>query len=283
MNSVGPPSAPRLVFVHGLGLDMTAWHYQWTRFRGGYRCVLYDHRGHGRSALSERRDYSPGALARDLRAVLDAEGCRPSLLVAHSLGGVAVVAFAERFPEEFGARVKGVVLANTTLGQALPGAAAQTRRSGLLPWSIRWLSRNPQRAYRLRSLAFVGGGQLASLVARLVHFGSHAPRAGVQHAVELASRLRAEVWTGVVTSLPRTDLARAPERVRAPALLLVGGRDRLASPSSARWLVGRLPDARTMVFPGAGHCLMLERPREFNRVLTDFAREVFLETGGQRA
>ena len=73
VNVIGPRGAPTIVFAHGFSLDMTAWHYQWAHFSKSFRCVLLDHRGHGRSARAASGDYSLDALGRDVKAVLDAE------------------------------------------------------------------------------------------------------------------------------------------------------------------------------------------------------------------
>src|SRR5438128_11536875 len=51
-------ATPTLVFSHGFSLDLTVWHYQWRRFSRDHRCVLYDHRGHGRSDRPANGDYS---------------------------------------------------------------------------------------------------------------------------------------------------------------------------------------------------------------------------------
>jgi pimeloyl-ACP methyl ester carboxylesterase len=57
-----------------------------------------------------------------------------------------------------------------------------------------------------------------------------------------------------------------------PARVLVGTRDLLTPPSSARQLVRELPRAEPLVaFPGAGHMLMLERREAVAEHLDRFA------------
>src|SRR6266542_3643159 len=108
------PEVSTLVFAHGFGLDMTAWHYQWKHFSKEYRCVLYDQRGHGRSAPALHGDYSIAALGRDLKMVIDAEtGHGPVVVVGHSMGGMSILSLASQYPQEIGRRVRAVVLADT--------------------------------------------------------------------------------------------------------------------------------------------------------------------------
>ena len=278
VNSTGPssPDMPTLVFIHGFTLDMTAWHYQWKRFAKKYRCVLYDQRGHGRSDRAAGGDYSMEALGHDLHAVLEAEAPEdPVVLIGHSMGGMSIMSLGATHPEEFGGRVRAVVLANTgaadLVKEALAGLGA--RLSGLIaPYALR-MRVSPDRVYRLRQRAIGGRGDLAFLVARITNFGPKASPSVIDHVVGLAANASPEVWTDLFGSLLEMDLGHALEHIRVPALVLAGDIDRLTPPSSALALKRRLPDARILVFEGTGHCAMLERHADFNRALEGFVEE----------
>ena len=279
VNVVGPDGTkpPTFVFCHGFTLDMTAWHYQWKHLSRSHRCVLFDHRGHGRSAPAAGGDYSLQALGHDLKSVLDAsvpEG--PAVLVGHSLGGMALLAFAAEHPEEFGDRVPGVVLANTAAADLLRvvlgnlGSKAALR---LLPAARRFVS-DPRRAYRLRSRLVGGGADLAFLIARATNFGPSAAPSMIDHVVSISARAPVEVWTDVMASMIEMDLGHALEHVRVPALVVASDLDRLTPPATARTMAAKLPRARVVEIEGAGHCAMLERHADFNRLLEGFLREV---------
>lgn len=60
------------------------------------------------------------------------------------------------------------------------------------------------------------------------------------------------------------------ERIRVPVLVTAGGADRLKPPGYADAVAARIPDARLRTFPGAGHCLQLDRPDEFVAELLAF-------------
>jgi pimeloyl-ACP methyl ester carboxylesterase len=74
--------------------------------RGGHRVVAYDARAHGRSGPAADGDYTYGALASDLLAVLDAAGIERAVLAGASMGAHTIAAFALAHPE----RVAAVVL-----------------------------------------------------------------------------------------------------------------------------------------------------------------------------
>ena len=284
VHAIGPEGAPTLVFAHAITLDMTAWHFQWKELSGRYRCILYDQRGHGRSAKANDGDYSLQALGHDLKAVLDAEApTGPVVLLGHSMGGMSILSFAELFPEEFGRRVQAVILANTAaadvLKEVLGGVAARVGRF-FIP-TPRWLMGKPELAAWMRSGALGLSPDLAFLAVRLTNFGSRASPAVVDHVASIAGRAPTEVWTDLIVSVAQIDLAHAIERISVPALVIVGDVDRITPPSSALAIKRKLPQGRMVVLKEAGHCAMLERHTLFNQAVTKFLEQALPAAGAK--
>ena len=260
--------APTLVFVHGFSLDLTTWHYQWTRLASRHRCVLYDARGHGLSARAATGDYSMESLGRDLKAVLDAVCPAASgesvVLVGHSMGGMAVLSLASLYPEEFGGRVIGVVLADTTaqatLEEGLGGVLA--RVEAIVRPSIRRQTEVRSRAERLRSMAEARRADVGFLIARATNFHPGTPASVVDHVVRASLAADVEVWPKLLPTLVGLDLRPALANVRVPAVVIAGQDDRITPVRLAQRVAGELPDGRLVVLPGAGHVAMLERPDE---------------------
>ena len=71
--------------------------------RGGHRVVMYDARGHGRSAPGDSYGYD--ALAQDLLAVLDDRGIDRAVLAGASMGAHTLVRFALEHPSRAAALV----------------------------------------------------------------------------------------------------------------------------------------------------------------------------------
>lgn len=283
--AAGPADAPALVFVHGTTLDLTTWYYQWRSFSDRYRCVLYDQRAHGGSPRPPDGDYTLTAMGRDLRAVLDAavpEG--PAVLVGHSLGGMAILAFADRYPEEMGGRVAGVVLADTAASDVLRealGALGTTVGRGLRRLGTRYRTRI-DTAERLQRAVRRFGVDLSYLVARATNFGPDASPSHIDHVTRISMAAPAEVWVHTLQEVLEMDLRHVLGNVTVPTLVVVGDRDLVTPKTSALALRSALPDARAVVITRAGHLSMMEQHERFNEVLDGFLAEVLPPTRSRR-
>src|SRR5665811_1837663 len=92
---------PTVVFCHGYTLSLRSWVFQRRALKAaGYRVVLWDHRGHGKSGAGSKDSYDVDQLGRDPGAVISQvvpEG--PLVLVGHSMGGMTLMALAIHQPE----------------------------------------------------------------------------------------------------------------------------------------------------------------------------------------
>ena len=118
----GPEDGYPIVLAHGITCAIPVWAYQIADLASDYRVIAYDHRGHGRSGLPTRRaNYGLNFLAADLDAVLEAT-LKPgerAVIAGHSMGGIAITSWAERYPRRVTERADAVALINTTTGELL--------------------------------------------------------------------------------------------------------------------------------------------------------------------
>jgi 3-oxoadipate enol-lactonase len=66
---------------------------------------------------------------------------------------------------------------------------------------------------------------------------------------------------------------------RVPTMLVVGEEDVLAPPKMMEQMARRIPHARLVKVPGAGHSVYFEKPEEFNQILLGFLRETIPDVG----
>jgi pimeloyl-ACP methyl ester carboxylesterase len=273
---------PCLVFAHGFSLTQDAWHYQRRDLPERYRCVFYDQRGHGRSGRPGKDDYSLPALAGDLKAVLDWTGEERVVVVAHSMGGIAGLQFAEQFPGELGGRVAGLVLIGSTYLDTVRGMTAAVSAWGaawaqrtLITGAFRFIGQDPMRANQLRRR----GSDLGYLGTRLFGFGSSPSPSQVAFIDRTLAGTDVEVWAKVFPSLVDFDLSESLAAVSVPALIAVGDKDRLTPPAAARHMADKIPGSRLLILEDAGHCVFLEEHEVLDAEIAAFADEV-LAPGG---
>ncbi|MEN4396718.1 alpha/beta fold hydrolase [Mycolicibacterium senegalense] len=257
----GEEAAPLVVFVHGYGARLEYWEPQVRLLVDRFRVIVYDQRGLGRSSMGAR-GVAPDVLADDLEAVLAdvVEPGRRAVLVGHSFGGITVMAFAERHPEQLGRGVSAALLANTIA-------------SGF-PKVLGALSRMPAPMPPLRLMR--------PLFQRMVlsRFASR-PTVDYTHGVVAGCprRVRA-VWGLGLRNLDVTAGARA---LSVPTTVISSGQDRLTSPEAggriAEILRGTGMLHRHVEFARAGHCSNLEEPHAFS---DEIARLAELEVSSPR-
>ena len=269
-------AGPCLVFAHGFSLTQDAWHYQRRDLPDRFRCVFFDQRGHGRSGQPRRDDYSLEALARDLRAVLDWTGEERLVVVAHSMGGMATLKFAELFPEELGGQVAGLALIGSTYLDTVRGMTAAVTARGayraqraVITGAFRFMGQDPVRANQLRRR----GSDLGYLGTRLFGFGSEPSPSQVAFIDHTLAGTDVEVWAKVFPSLIDFDLSEVLEKVDVPTLIAVGDKDRITPPTAARHMAETIPGARLLVLEDAGHCAFLEEHEVLDAELATFAAE----------
>jgi pimeloyl-ACP methyl ester carboxylesterase len=276
---VGPPPGPgrpTLVFVHGFCLDMGTFHFQRKVLteRGEDRMVFYDQPGHGRSGRLESGEYRLDALGQTLRAVIDRTvPTGPLVLIGHSMGGMTIMAFAERYPEMFGDRVVGTVLIATSGGlvaETTFGLPAIIARVGapLLPV----VDNATRLTGSLLDRARRASANLAWLLTRRYGFGSPTPSPALVSYVE---RMNARTSTETVARYLRTlySHARHPALAalrNAATLVIVGERDMITPVTHSEEILRWVPEAEYVKVPDSGHVVMLEHPDEVNAALLDF-------------
>lgn len=111
------PGLP-VVFLHSFGGSTAHWMAELGRLRTDRRAVAIDLRGHGESDAPQTNDYTVESMAADVEAAVDALEIDRFVLVGHSMGGAAAVAYTGAHPE----RVAGLLLVGTP-GKSDPAMA----------------------------------------------------------------------------------------------------------------------------------------------------------------
>lgn len=124
----GPPGAPAVLLLHGLGGNALHWEEFAPLLADRYRVVAPDLRGHGRSGDGP---FSWDALLDDVARVLDHLGVSNPAVVGHSLGGGVAALWAHRHPDCPGAVNLDGVRGVETTPDNYPGLDPDTARAQL--------------------------------------------------------------------------------------------------------------------------------------------------------
>jgi 3-oxoadipate enol-lactonase len=119
-------AGPVVLLSHSWWCDGRQWPQVPALVDSGYRVLNLDNRGHGRSG-PHRQPFTIWDMADDLIAVLDDAGVDEAIVVGLSIGGMAGIRAAVRYPE----RVRALVLADT--GAAAQGIVNRVKITALSP------------------------------------------------------------------------------------------------------------------------------------------------------
>ncbi|MFE5619296.1 alpha/beta fold hydrolase [Streptomyces sp. NPDC056524] len=278
------PAPVTVVFSHGYCLGQDSWHFQRDALRGLVRTVYWDQRSHGRSGRGVSQSGPDGVpvsidqLGRDLKAVIDAaapEG--PLVLVGHSMGGMTIMALADRHPDLVRERVVGVAFVGTSAGRlgevnyGLPTAGVNAVRR-VLPGVLKALGAQAELVER-------GRRATADLFAGLIKKYSFSSRDVDPAVARFAERMIESTPIDVVAefypAFAEHDKAAALTAfLDVPVLALAGDRDLVTPSSHTEAIADLLPDAELVIVPDAGHLVMLEHPEAVTDRLADLLAKV---------
>jgi pimeloyl-ACP methyl ester carboxylesterase len=242
---LGDPEGAPLLLLHGYTDSSRVWTIV-APYLGDHRILIPDQRGHGASD-APACCYAMSDFAHDARLFLDAMGVDRAAVAGHSMGSIVAQVLAAEHP----GRVTRLVLIGST---ALPAV-----RRGDAIWNDIMALRAPIEANADFLRAW--GPESSPTPVDSVMRGYYEP--------EIA-RTPPHVWRSVIRELVEVPIGRYAADVRAPVLILSGGRDLLFPAEHHEALVAAYPGAEALVFAELGHNLILERPNEVGPVLAAF-------------
>ena len=210
--------------------------------KNNYKSAAWDARGYGDSEDYEgplQFDHFTGDVLRVAQHFKAAQ----FHLVGLSMGGRIARNVALRYP----GWLRSLVLANTS-----PGFDA------LSPEQVR---------------RFVAERKAPTEETRRRLLGANPPPQAVEALRASFAALHRESYLKTIEASVAQDRAAPLEEIRVPTLVITGLEDQLYPPAMARGIAKRIPGAKLVEIPGAGHIVNLEQPERFNRAVLDFLKE----------
>lgn len=269
------PAAPNggtVVLLHGKNFCGAYWGRTAKDLSAkGYRVIIPDQIGFGKSSKPERYQFTFQGLAANTRALLDKLEVKQAHFVGHSMGGMLATRFALMFPD----LTKSLALVNPI---GLEDWKTMVPYSGVDAWYRQELKATPE-SIRKYQLEFYYDNQWKPEY-----------DAGVE---VLTGMLKSEdyprvAWNQALTSdmvFTQPVVYEFP-RLKVPALLIIGQRDRtalgksLAAPEVAKTMgdypalgkkaAAAIPGAKLVELDGVGHLPQIEAYEKFLPPLVEF-------------
>ena len=229
---------PALILTHGYSSTSAMWEGQIEALSKHHKLVLWDMRGHGKSDYPADPDaYSEALTIGDIAALLDQIGARRAIVGGLSLGGYMSLAFYRTHPE----RVAALLIIDTG-----PGFKKDEARAA-------WNKRAHETAERFER---DGLSVLKSLSRE---------RSSVTHRDARGLALAAR---GMLTQRDASVMEVLPE-IAVPSLIVVGADD---TPflAASDYMAAKIPGAKKVVIPSAGHAVNIDQPQAFIDAMLPF-------------
>jgi len=239
-----------IVFAHGLLWSGRMFDAQVAALRDRYRCITFDFRGQGQSAVT-KDGYDMDTLAEDAAALIHALGCAPCHFAGLSMGGFIGMRLAIRQPE----LLRSLLLLGTS---ADPEPPENVPRYRLL-----------NRIARYLGLRVVAGKVMHILYGR--KFLEDPERAELRAACRraLIANHRVGITRAVMGVITRQGVYDQLDRIRVPTLILVGDQDVATVPAKSQRLHERIAGSVLRILPGAGHSATIEEPEAVNEAIVE--------------
>jgi pimeloyl-ACP methyl ester carboxylesterase len=266
------PNGKTIMLLHGKNFCGAYWDSTAADLsRRGFRVIIPDQIGFGKSSKPERLQYSFQLLAQNTKALLDSLNITNTAVLGHSMGGMLAVRFTLMYPQT----AERLILENPI---------------GLEDWKLKvpyqsvdkWYQSELQQDYEK-----IKKYQLDSYYA-----GQWKP-AYEKWAALLASWTKGPDYARIAwnAALTYDMIFTQPvyyefEQIQAPTLLIIGQRDRTAlgkaaAPAEVRKTLGnypelgksaakRIPHAKLVAIDGVGHLPHIEAYKQFIGPLLDF-------------
>lgn len=246
----GDRSGVPVVLLHGFAGTWRSFREVLRHLPASIRAFAVTQRGHG-DASKPPEDYRVDNFAADLAALIDVLQLEASVVVGASSGGFTARRFAVDHPDR-------------TLGLVLLGTPATLRGK---PRAEQMWESTISKLNDPVDPTFVRQFAEATLAASV-------PESVVEEMVEQALKLPAHVWRRANRGLLEDDSLHQLEEIAARTLIVWGDQDLLSPRSEQERIAAMIPDARLLVYPGAGHTFYYEEPERVAADLATFVLDI---------
>ena len=229
-----------VLFVHSFGGSTQHWAAQLEHLRTNRQAVAFDLRGHGQSDAPGNNDYNVESLTNDIAAVADSLKLKRFMLVGHSMGGSAAIAYAGKHPD----RVAGLLLTGT------PGKTPKEQAAPIIA------------SLESDKYEKVMEDYMKQLLANAKPETEKLEREGM-------NKISKEASLSIIKAAFQFDPLPSLRNYPGPKLIVSASKDE--QPGSLHQLLPEIPFKKV---EGTSHWIQMDKPDEFNKILDGFLEKV---------
>jgi pimeloyl-ACP methyl ester carboxylesterase len=258
----GDPAAPPVLLLHGGNQSAHSWDLVSLHLADRFHVFALDLRGHGDSEWARDADYSPAAMADDVRTLLAQERIHQPVIIGHSMGGIVSMSLTAQHPE----LLHALVLVD--IGPKVPPEALERINN--------FITRNREF------------DTLDKFVERVAAYNPFRPTQHIERTVRynllqrsdgkfIAKSDRTLYESAFRGGWKTRDPGPSPEQVAAfarPMLLVRGEYSQILTPDAAEAWTAALPNASLITVPRCSHSVHTENTPGFLDALRPFLDKV---------
>lgn len=249
-------NGPALVCCHAMASDQSMWDQHRDCFSRSHTLITFDQRGSGDSEhppfmAGPGSLYSVESFGEDLKAVLDALGIERASILGFSMGAVAALSFATRWPD----RIERLLLASA-MASRLPQAIIDRGRLVEKVLDAQGIAETYD--FYFSGALFDGLWKKSEFRQQLAHARSKATSHGFKGCFRV--------------TIDRPSMLDNLKQIQCPTLIMVGENDTHYL-AEAELLEQIVPGAKRVVMPGVGHPMAVQDPGAFGEEVMTFLSE----------
>jgi len=242
---------PDLVMVAGLSAPHTTWLKILDALSQHFRVTIFDNRGVGESGIPET-PYTIADMAQDVIGLMDHLNIEKAYVYGHSMGGFIMQHLLQHHADRI---TKAIV----SCASVFPDPGYELHKQ--VQTELTKLAIPPELLIR-NNLPFLFGKGFLSEADRVNEFVQLVMTRPAQPPAGFNGQIAA------IKAFARQQLKF--ESINLPVLALGCSEDRIATPESAKFIAGKIPNAQCHIIENCGHIPHLEKPDVLMQVLMDF-------------
>lgn len=247
-----------IVFIHGFAESAQVFRIQKRALSKKYKVITYDIRGHGRSDTGEDK-IDIDRLSLDLEELLIHLKLDKYVLVAWSMGASVLLSYIEKFGTD---KLEKIVIVDKSPKMLNDDS-----------WSLGFYHGEYSIEDWKSDLKLLRDDFPSFIQKFTENISNDLSNREIKIAREKMEKNSKDVLYSLWKSMGESDYRYVLDRIDIETLLVFGGKSKLYSLETGKYLKDKIKKSRVEVFEENGHLLVLENPRRFNQLLESFIED----------